>query len=200
VAAATPSGPIIAPAGTFYVLVPVRKETKEGVSRLTPGTEVKQIKPGLYETPIGPMQLKPEMLTNDLTKANVVRRSDAAVQARSYPKGVAAAPVRASTPAVTRPVETINRPVDVPKVAITDEQARAMNFRLAVLKREEARLAENSAYLWDKITDPLHIKHAAPSGLNGSTSAGDVHAVDERLAKVRSEIQALEGALQGQAK
>src|ERR1700744_4429463 len=73
--------PEYAPAGTFYLLTSVRKETKDGIVRLLPGTEVKLVRPGRYRTPEGEMALDAKFLTNDRTQARLALASDQTHQA-----------------------------------------------------------------------------------------------------------------------
>src|SRR4051794_20850431 len=82
VIATTPAPPQFAPPGVYYVLTAIRKETKDGISRLTPGTEVKLTRPGIYRTPIGEMALDAHNLTNEIGVARAAWTADQTKQAR----------------------------------------------------------------------------------------------------------------------
>ncbi|MEZ0259075.1 MAG: hypothetical protein ACAI37_27575 [Chthoniobacter sp.] len=193
--------PDYAPPGVFFLLSPVRKETKDGVLRLVPGTEVKLQRNGKYQTPEGEMAMDPHILTNDRTAARAAQTADRNGQARALPRVVAAAPPAApravSSAAASQPVAALNPPATTAK-SPSDEKLRAMRFKLASLKSEEAKLQANVTFLWEKMSRmPNHLRtQSAPSSLSGSTSLADWDTLNAKLAAVRVEIQDLEAQLQ----
>lgn len=202
--------PDYAPPGVFFILASVRKETKDGILRLLPGTEVKLLRNGKYQTPEGEMALDPRNLTNDRTAAHAARLADQRGQAAALPKAVTVtAPVapRVATrvaapqqPATTPPVAAFNS-APAPAGSLSEEQIRAMKFKLTTLKGEEAKLQANLTYLWERMLKvPKGLRtQDAPSSLNGSTSLEGVEPLKAKLVAVRAEIQELETRLQSAA-
>jgi hypothetical protein len=186
--------PEYAPPGVFYLLTTVRKDTKDGIIRLLPGTAVKLIRNGRYSTPEGEMTLDPKVLTNDLTQARAARNADLAGQTAAYAKNATApqpaVPAKVQTAGVTYQTTAVKQAAD------GDAKVRAISFRLSVLRHEEERLAANVAYLEEKAARPFSRTQAAPAGLGGSTSLLDYDNVSAKLADVRAEIQTLEASLQ----
>lgn len=206
VARATPvPTPDYAPPGVFYLLTSVRKETRDGIARLLPGTEVKLLRNGKYQTPEGEMALDPRTLTNDRTAARAAQEADRKGQAVALPK---APPVRAVTVAATVPRAQSSvhahllAPATAPVAATTSpavdtpEQVRAMQFKLSTLKNEEAKLQANLAYLWEKSQRPDKKLAGAPPGLGSSSSLDDYEGLKVRLAAVQADISTLETRLQ----
>lgn len=197
-----------APSGVFYLLTAVRKDTRDGVIRLLPGTEVKLGRNGKYLTPEGEMTLDPKNLTNDMAVARAVHNADQAAQNAAYPKGLASAPagasVAGSSPAApsptAAPLSAMNSlfssaPTRTPaQQAEADTQVRAMKFKLSTLKSEEAKLQANVDYLHEKALS-LPRTTGAPTGLSGSTNLADWNLINNKLAAVRAEIQSLESKL-----
>jgi len=77
---ATPS-PQLAPPGVFYLIQPARIETADGIVGLKPGTGLKLIRPGVYLSPYGEVNLAEEQVTNDLGVARGVLAADQNAQA-----------------------------------------------------------------------------------------------------------------------
>lgn len=212
----TPPPPEYAPRGVFYLLASVRKETKDGIIRLLPGTEVKLVRNGKYLTPEGEMALDPKLLTNDMARARAARDADRLAQNAAMPQGLpptppapiapapTGAPLAASvspTPAaadsslaaITAPFPgAVNGPAPA-QHADTDSHAQAMRFRLSTLKSEESKLQANIDFLNEKAQSRPHINGL--SGLSGSTNLADWDIINTKLAAVRAEIQALENQM-----
>lgn len=194
VAMATPvPTPDYAPSGVFFLLAPIRKETKDGIVRLVPGTEVKLLHNGKYQTPEGEMALDPRLLTNDRTAARAAQNVDQKGQFAARPKSLPAArPVAvAYAPARTQPAVQAT-----PSPTSADEQMRIYKFRLSVLKTEEAKLQANIDFLWEKAGHPNQRMAGAPSGLSSSSSLSDWNTLNAKLAAVRADISTLEAKLQ----
>jgi hypothetical protein len=210
-----PSKPDYAPRGVFFLLAPVRKETRDGIIRLLPGTEVKLLRNGKYQTPEGEMALDPRILTNDRTAARAAENADKKGQAFAFPKPLPAAPVavapanpapRPPMPAATPPSPMASAPppalaaapTENPAPAYSDEKMRAMKFRLRTLKTEEAQLQANVIYLSEKARGiPQSLRTpGSPTGLSGSTSLSDWNVVNDKLNAVQAEIRDLEAKLQ----
>ncbi|EDY21103.1 hypothetical protein CfE428DRAFT_1396 [Chthoniobacter flavus Ellin428] len=194
----------LAPPGVFYLLVSVRKDTKDGVVRLLPGTEVRLGKNGKFITPEGEMTLDPGILTNDMAKARVVRRADKLAQATGYPQGLSAISAAPNTsvppPAPTRALPPTPDPLAAlfsatPAPQADNANVRALKFRLSVLKSDEAKLQANMDFLSDKALHPYRSGRVAPAGLNSTTNLTDWNLVSDKLAAVRAEIQSLEAKL-----
>jgi len=85
-APAAPAPPELASPGVFYLLTSAHIETKNGIIGLPPGTEVTQVRPGIYKTPAGTLHLDQMQLTNDLGRARTAlaydRNAQAALQAK----------------------------------------------------------------------------------------------------------------------
>jgi len=81
-----PAPPELASPGVFYLLTSAHIETRNGIIGLPPGTEVTQVRPGMYKTPAGTVHLDQVQLTNDLGKARNAlaydRNAQAALQAK----------------------------------------------------------------------------------------------------------------------
>ena len=188
--------PDYAPPGPFFLLSAVRKETKDGVLRLLPGTEVKLLRNGKYQTPEGEMALDAKLLTNDRTVARAAQNSDLKTQAAVRPKGLPAMP--APAPIAAPPVLAINQTGATPVPSDADAKVRSMKFRLTVLKNEESKLQDNANYLFEKAMRSPKVQ-GAPTGLSGSTSLSDLANINARLTALRAEIQDLESKLQSSA-
>lgn len=209
----TPPPPEYAPPGVFYLLAPVRKDTKDGIIRLLPGTEVKATRNGKYMTPEGEMGLPTGLLTNDMAKARAARNADKVAQSGTYPKGLpsisaapsaplaSAAPIASASTmgtsslgTTTSPFPVTNNPLAPAAPSSADADIRNLRFRLSVLKSEEAKLQDNLTYLSEKFRQ-VHHTVSAPSGLNGSTNLSDISLISSKLAAVQAEIQTLQSRL-----
>lgn len=200
--AATPvPTPDYAPPGVFFLLTPVRKETRDGVIRLLPGTEVKLLRNGKYQTPEGEMALDPRNLTNDRTASRAAQAADRRGQTAALPRSVAAtapvAPRVVSPAAAPQPVVALNTAPNAAE-SPAEQKVRLIKFKLASLKAEEAKLQANITFLLEKAARvPKYLKtQAAPTGLSGSTSVGDYDSMNVRLLAVQAEIRTLEAQLQ----
>lgn len=187
--------------GVFFLLTPVRKETRDGVIRLLPGTEVKLLRNGKYQTPDGEMALDPRNLTNDKTAARAVQTADRRGQAAALPRAVAAAAPaapRAFSPAAAPQSVAALNPAPTATESPADRKVRMIKFQLTSLKTEEVKLQANIAYLLEKAARvPKYLKtQAPPTGLSGSTSVGDYDSMNARLLAVQAEIRQLEAQLQ----
>jgi hypothetical protein len=193
---AAPPRPEYAPPGVFYLLAAVRKETKDGVIRLLPGTEVKLTGNGKYLTPEGEMALDPKILTNDAAQGRAVRDADHLAQAATFAKGAPAAPAALAAVTVTAPKaqEGIGQSTPEP-AASNDANVRAIRFRLSVLKREESRLDANLTFLSDKSRGRRYTRESVPEGLNSTTQITNWDSVNNQLIQVRAEIESLENKL-----
>ena len=81
VVAATPKPtPRLAADGVFYLLKGARVETDAGVVGLVPGTQVKRLRAGIYQSSEGEVALSDDQITNDLDLADKARGGDAARQ------------------------------------------------------------------------------------------------------------------------
>ncbi len=205
----TPAPREYAPSGVFYLLTAVRRDTRDGIIRLLPGTEVKLARNGKYITPEGEMTLDPKILTDDMAVARAVRNADMAAQNAAYPKGLPptppSAPIAASSSATlsaaASPAAVFNTLFSGTPAQTSsqqqvegDAQVRAMKFRLSILKKEEAKLQANADYLHEKALSLPHTT-GAPTGLSGSTNVADSNLIANKLATVRTEIQTLEQRL-----
>jgi len=194
----------LAPPGVFYLLVPVRKDAKDGVIRLLPGTEVRLGKNGKFITPEGEMTLDPGILTNDMAQARAARRADKLAQASAYPLGLpptsAAPSASIPPPAPTAALPPAPNPLAglfgaTPAPQADNANVRALKFRLSVLKNDEAKLQANLDFLSDKALHPYRPGRVAPAGLNSTTNLTDWNLVSDKLTAVRAEIQSVEGKL-----
>ncbi|MEP6669565.1 MAG: hypothetical protein ABJF10_10460 [Chthoniobacter sp.] len=185
--------PQYAKPGTFYLVEAVRKETKDGVSRLVPGTEVRLIRPGIYQTPLGEMPLNARVLTNDLTVARAVSRTDLKAQSVALPKAALAA-----APAVMRqPVANLaSANTTVPVVNAAQQQAsrlkenlRTMNFQLSSLEHEETTLQSRIEYLQGRV---YHNMNRATT----STAESDLNNCTRKLAEVQAGMQTLRSKIE----
>jgi hypothetical protein len=192
--------PDYAPPGTFFLLTAIRKETKDGIIRLLPGTQVKLLRNGKYQTPEGEMALDSRNLTNDRTAARAAQSADSKGQVAARPKALVASYAPPASPMRQASLQASSVPsapaTTVPDSGTPDDKVRTMKFRLATLKSEEAKLQANVDYLWEKSARINHKMPGAPSGLSSSSSLGDYDTVTAKLAAVRAEISALEAKLQ----
>jgi hypothetical protein len=198
-AAATPPAPPrpeYAPPGVFYLLAPVRKETKDGMIRLLPGTEVRLTRNGKYLTPNGEMALDPKILTNDAAQGRAARDADRLAQATTSAKGAAAAPAALAAVMVTTPKAQEGNSQSTPAQPVSnDANVRAIRFRLSVLKREESRLEANLTFLSDKTLHRRYTRESVPDGLNSTTQVTNWESVNNQLIQVRAEMESLENKL-----
>lgn len=85
VATPPPATPELAPPGVFYLVEAARIETNDGIIGLKPGTGVKLVRPGVYLSPQGEVQLRDDQITNDMGFARRVlmasRQAESATQA-----------------------------------------------------------------------------------------------------------------------
>jgi len=191
---ATPAPtPQYARPGTFYLVEAVRKETKDGVSRLIPGTEVRLIRPGIYQTPLGEMPLSSKVLTNDLTVARAVSRTDLTAQSAALPKATAAAVVRrpaAETVAANATAPVVNAAAQAARLK---ENLRTMSFQLSSLQREEADLQSRIDYLQKRI-----VRYGGrPSA---STALSDLENCTTKLGEVQQSIRTMHARIEQEGK
>ena len=78
---ATPEPNYFTPEGIFYTVVKASIETDSGIIGIKPGTKVKLVAPGEYETGGQRVKLTDDQVTNDLRIAQRVLAADAAGQA-----------------------------------------------------------------------------------------------------------------------
>jgi hypothetical protein len=84
-----PAHPELASPGVYYLLTSAHIETKNGIIGLPPGTEVTQVRPGIYKTPAGTLHLDQMQLTNDLGRARTALAYDRNAQAALHVKVIA---------------------------------------------------------------------------------------------------------------
>lgn len=186
--------PEYAKPGIFYLVASVRKETKDGISRLTPGTEVRLVRPGIYKTPLGEMPLNSRDLTNDLTIARAVVQSDRTGQSAALPK--AASPVVAAPrPVAQMAVAGTTAPLSAAAQEATrvKENLRTMSFQLSALKNEETSLQSRIEYLQRTVE-----RNRGRS--TTSTAASDLDACTQKLASLQQSIQVLQARMEQEAK
>lgn len=192
-----PPTPDYAPPGTFYLLTAVRKETRDGVTRLLPGTEVKLLKNGKYSTAEGDMALDSKNLTNDRTIARAVQTADQNHQKVLFPKYVSDAtgtpmPVAASirqasaNSASLQPIAASQSTVPTP---VPDSQLRALKFRLSSLQAEQQGLQSKASYL----AEQMNRNYYRPRSV--STANSDYNIVMAKLSQVESEIRELQSKI-----
>jgi hypothetical protein len=176
--------PDYASPGTFYLLAPVRKETKDGIVRLVPGTEVKLVRPGRYRTPEGEMALDPKLLTNDRTLARASQSADATNQRLAMPKRVESAPAAAAAPAPVTSMPAAGQKTET----AAEAKVRTLKFRLAELKDEEANIQRRIDYLTGR-------SDRRQALFNPSTNNADLKTSLQKLEYVQGKIQQLQGEL-----
>lgn len=192
-----PPTPDYAPPGTFYLLTAVRKETRDGVTRLLPGTEVKLLKNGKYSTPEGDMALDSKNLTNDRTVARAVKTADQNHQKVLFPKYVSDAPgttmpITASihqasaNSASLQPIAASQSAVPTP---VPDSQLRALKFRLSSLQAEQQGLQSKASYLVEQMNRNLYRVRSV------STANSDYNIVMAKLSQVEAEIRELQSKI-----
>jgi hypothetical protein len=178
----TPPAPQLAPEGIFYLVSAARIETPDGVVGLPVGTGVKKIRDGVYLTPSGEAPLRPEQLTNDLTRARAAR--DAAVAAtarqRTVPSNTPRAPSAATTAAASTAAAASK------EAAVKLAQRARIEARLATLASEEEALKAQLFGLHEKRN-----KEMANAALKGrtvsSSTAQRISAMDAQLKKIQTE-------------
>ena len=192
-----PPTPDYAPPGTFYLLTAVRKETRDGVTRLLPGTEVKQLKNGKYSTPEGEMALDSKNLTNDRTVAHAVQFADQNHQRVSFPKYVSDAtaapmPIAASirqASANRASLQPIAASQSTSPSAVTDSQLRTLKFRLSSLQSEQQGLQSKASYLVQQMNRNFYRPRSV------STASSDYDMVMAKLRKVEADIRELQSKI-----
>jgi hypothetical protein len=176
--AANPT-PDYAPPGTFYLLTTVRKETKDGVSRLLPGTEVRQLRPGRYRTPEGEMALDAKILTNDRTMARAAAAADQTHQALVAPKYASTAPAPGASPRQMPPNPSFNATAKGGQQAADKASAvTSLKFSLTNLQRKQAGLQKELATLQGQSAHRHRVSATGP----------DIERVNGELQQVQAQI------------
>jgi hypothetical protein len=177
------AAPEYAPAGVFYLVVSVHKETKDGISRLPAGTEVKLLRPGFYRTPIGDVAVDARLLTRDMAEARMVRAVDAARQAAAYASVPMPTPFIPPAPQRLNPVATAS--MQPTTNAVEDANIRALRFKIDSLQQEIANLRSRGAYLIGRT-------QRIPLGISTSTASSDYMEINRQIEKAQVEIGRLE--------
>ncbi|MDB6149087.1 MAG: hypothetical protein JWQ44_535 [Chthoniobacter sp.] len=179
-----PPAPQLAPEGIFYLVSAARIETPDGVVGLPVGTGVKKIRDGVYLTPSGEAPLRPEQLTNDLTRARAARDAALAVAATARQRTVPSNTPRAPSAATTAAASTAAAASKEAAVKLA-ERAR-IEARLATLASEEEALKAQLFGLHEKRN-----KEMANAALKGrtvsSSTAQRISAMDAQLKKIQTE-------------
>ena len=74
------AAPELAPPGVFFLIAQVSFETRNGISRLTPGKRLQRVRPGKYTADGHEVALRDDQVTNDLAFARAVAEDDARAQ------------------------------------------------------------------------------------------------------------------------
>jgi len=180
-----PALPQFAPPGVYYVVQAVRKETRDGISCLTPGTEVKLIRPGIYHTPIGDMPLDAHNLTNELDQAAAARTADLAMQANAFPKVVESVGRPGSAnPAPTPDYLAQSRAARA--AATAESNARTARFQLDIYRREEKRLRQTIEVLSYRV-----LVHSATADERSKLRAAEarIYTLERYIADLERKLQ-----------
>ena len=177
----------LAPPGIFYMIATVQVETGSGIAGLKPGDGVKFLRPGVYQSNVGEVQLRPDQITNDLGVARRAVAADRQAQAAYQQRTAPAASQQPTAQAIYQQPVTQAMPPNTQQPVLDAGQKQ----------QQRAALEAQRAALYNQLTDlQAKQKHEAQRKiLYGSINAGstqqDINQVNAQILSLTDKINAL---------
>ncbi len=188
-APATPPPPVaeLAPPGIFYMIATAQVETSSGIAGLKPGDGVKFLRPGVYQSNVGEVQLRPDQITNDLGVARRAVAADRQAQAAYQQRTAPAASQQPTAQAASQQPAT---------------QAVQPNTQQPVLdaaqkQQQRATLEAQRAGLYSQLSD-LQKKQSHEAqrktqygAINSGSTAQDINQINAQILSLTDKINSL---------